>query len=226
MRNRGVLRRVSLLFLLLGAAGPSLAQNIAPNQNFDTQLAPWAQFVSSAPDPNGSPVTGPTWLSNVDINNNPNSGSGFVDIDTSQPAANAASGIAQCVNFASTAVSLVNYGINVRVPAATTTDGSINATVEMRLFSGAGCAGFITGGSQGRTLITGTASNTAWYFLGDSSFVPPGAPVMAQSAQIRAYLREVNGGTPSAAAYQVDFDAAHLVLNSTTPVRLQSFDVE
>lgn len=223
-KYRGV--RVLSALPLLWIAVTATAQNIAPNQNFDTQLAPWAQFVSSAPDPNGAPVTGPTWLNNVDINNNPASGSGFVDIDTSQPQANAASGIAQCVDFGSTSVSLVNYGINVRVPAATTTDSSINATVEMRLFSGAGCTGFIGGGSQGRTLIAGTASDTVWYFLGDSSFVPPGAPVAAQSAQFRAYLREVNGGVPTVAAYQVDFDAAHLVLNSTTPVRLQSFDVE
>ena len=223
--KRVMLRGFSAL-LLLSFAAPGLAQNIAPNENFDTQLPPWAQFVSSAPDPVGAPVTGPTWLSNVDINNNPLSGSGFVDLNTSQPQANAASGIAQCVDFASTSVSLINYGINVRVPAATTTDSSINATVEMRLFSGAGCSGFITGGSQGRTLIAGTASDTTWYLLGDSNFVPPGAPVAAQSAQIRAYLREVNGGDPSVAAYRVDFDAAHLVLNSTTPVRLQSFDVE
>jgi hypothetical protein len=149
-----------------------------------------------------------------------------VDIDASQPAANAASGIAQCVDFAATSISLINYGIFVRVPTATVTDASINATVEMRLFSDAGCNGFISGGSQGRTLIAGTGSDTTWYPLGDANFVPPGAPVTAASAQIRAYLRQVNGGSPTAASYIVEFDAGHLVLNATTPVRLQQFDVE
>ena len=226
MVDRIVCRVCFAVVLLITSAVPAFAQNIAPNQNFDSGLPPWSVYVSSAPDPVGAPVTGPTWLSNVDINNNPSSGSGFVDISTSQPQANAGSGIAQCVDFASTQVSLINYGISVRVPAATTTDASVNATVEMRLFSGAGCSGFISGGSQGRTLVAGLGSDTTWYALGDSSFVPPGAPVLAQSAQIRAYLRQVNGGNPSVGSYQVDFDAAHLVLNATTPVRLQQFDVE
>jgi|SRR5690242_16206086 len=200
------------------------AQNVAPNQNFDTQLAPWTLFQSSPPDPSGSGAS--AWLGTVDINNNPGSGSGRVTIDTSQPAANAASGIAQCVDFASTQINLVNYGVFVRVPAATTTDAAINATVEMRLFSGPGCSGFVGGGTQGRTLISGTGSDTFWYALGDPNFVPPGAPVAAQSAQIRAYLRQVNGGSPSTTSYVVEFDSAHLVLNATTPVRLQQFDVE
>jgi hypothetical protein len=205
-------------------SAPVFAQNIVPNPNFDTQLPPWAQFLSSAPDPVGTGAA-PTWLS-VDINNNPGSGAAQVDITTVQPMANAASGIAQCVDFASMPVSLINYGIGLRVPTTTTTDGSINATVEFRLFSSAGCTGFITGGSQGRTLVAGLASDTTWYMVGDSSFVPPGAPVTATSVQIRAYLREVGGADPTTGDYKVDFDAVHLVLNSTTPVRLQQFDVE
>ena len=221
--NRVVACVCFALSLLMTLVAPVFAQTIA-NQNFDTQLAPWALFQSSPPDPNGAGSS--AFLGTVDINNSPTSGSGRVTIDASQPAANAASGISQCVDFASTSVSLINYGIFVRVPAATTTDASINATVEMRLFSGAGCSGFIGGGTQGRTLIAGTGSDTTWYPIGDTSFVPPGAPVTAQSAQIRAYLRQVNGGSPSTTSYVVEFDAAHLVLNVTTPVRLQQFDVE
>jgi len=120
----------------------------------------------------------------------------------------------------------VNYGISVRVPTTTTTDNSINATVEMRLFSGANCTGFITGGSQGRNLVVGLASNTTWYAVGDTGFTPPGGSATAMSAEIRAYLREINGVGPTTTAYQADFDAARLVLNSSTPVRLQQFDVE
>jgi len=210
--------------LLLFFAAGSHAQNIVPNATFDTQLSPWATFLSSAPDPVGAGAA-PVWVSN-DIGNSPSSGSGQVDINTSAPAGDAASGIAQCVNFPSTLVTLVNYGISVRVPTTTTTDNSINATVEMRLFSGANCAGFVTGGSQGRNLVVGLASNTTWYAVGDTGFTPPGGSATAMSAEIRAYLREINGVGPTTTAYQADFDAARLVLNSSTPVRLQQFDVE
>jgi hypothetical protein len=207
-------------------AGSALAQNIVPNNNFDTQLPPWAQFLSSAPDPIGAGAT-PIWQA-VDSGSSPSSGSALVDIDTTTPAGDAASGIAQCVDFAtpSTIVTLVNYGISFRVPAATTADGSVNATVEVRLFSGTGCSGFLTGGSQGRTIVAGLASDTTWYAVGDNGFVPPGGSVTASSAQIRAYLREVNGVAPSTTDYKANFDAARLVLNSSTPVRLQQFDVE
>jgi len=220
--------RASLLVIpgLLMFAASSPAQNVASNQNFDTGLSPWAQFLSSAPDPAGGGAP-PSWLSTIDYSNSAGSGSAQIDIDTTTPAADAASGIAQCVNFiAATPVNLVNYGINVRVPTTTSTDGSINATVEMRLFSGTNCTGFISGGSQGRELLVGLASNTTWYTLGDTTFVPPGAPVVAASAEFRAYLRQVNGVGPSTTDYKVDFDAAHLVLNSTTPVRLQAFEVD
>jgi len=210
--------------LLLFFAAGSHAQNIVPNATFDTQLSPWATFLSSAPDPVGAGAA-PVWVSN-DIGNSPSSGSGQVDINTSAPAGDAASGIAQCVNFPSTLVTLVNYGISVRVPTTTATDNSINATVEMRLFSGANCAGFVTGGSQGRNLVVGLASNTTWYAVGDTGFTPPGGSATAASAEIRAYLREINGVGPTTTAYQADFDAARLVLNSSTPVRLQQFDVE
>ena len=210
--------------LLLFFAAGSHAQNIVPNATFDTQLSPWTTFLSSAPDPVGAGAA-PVWVSN-DIGNSPSSGSGQVDINTSTPAGDAASGITQCVNFPSTLVTLVNYGISVRVPTTTTTDNSINATVEMRLFSGANCAGFVTGGSQGRNLVVGLASNTTWYAVGDTGFTPPGGSATAMSAEIRAYLREINGVGPTTTAYQADFDAARLVLNSSTPVRLQQFDVE
>ena len=210
--------------LLLFFAAGSHAQNIVPNATFDTQLSPWTTFLSSAPDPVGAGAA-PVWVSN-DIGNSPSSGSGQVDINTSTPAGDAASGITQCVNFPSTLVTLVNYGISVRVPTTTATDNSINATVEMRLFSGANCAGFVTGGSQGRNLVVGLASNTTWYAVGDTGFTPPGGSATAMSAEIRAYLREINGVGPTTTAYQADFDAARLVLNSSTPVRLQQFDVE
>jgi len=216
--------RFSVILLLL--AGNASAQNVAPNQNFDAGLAPWAQFLSSAPDPNGTGAA-PAWLSAIDYSSSASSGSAQIDIDTTTPAADSASGIVQCVNFAAaTPINVLNYGINVRVPTTTGTDGSINATVEVQLFSGTNCAGFVSGGSQGRDLLIGLASNTTWYAIGDSGFVPPGAPVTAASAEFRAYLREVNGVGPTTTDYKVDFDGAHLVLNNVTPVRLQAFEVD
>jgi len=207
-------------------AGSIAAQNIAPNQNFDAGLSPWGQFLSSAPDPSGSGAA-PSWLSTIDYSSNPSSGSAQVDISTTTPAADAASGISQCVNFVTaTPINTINYGINVRVPTTTSTDSSINATVEVRLFSSANCTGFVSGGTQGRDLLVGLASNTTWYGLGDTNFVPPGAPVLTASAEFRAYLRQINGVGPSTTDYKVDFDGAHLVLNSSTPVRLQAFEVD
>jgi len=225
MHKYRALRHIALAFLLLAVAGNLSAQNVVLNPNFDTQLSPWTQFLSAAPDPSGAGAA-PMWVA-VDISNSPSSGAGQININTTTPAGDAASGIAQCVDFgAATSISFINYGMSFRIPAATTADTAINATVEVRLFSGAGCSGFIAGGSQGRDLLAGLPSDTTWYTVGDNSFTPAGGPVLASSAQFRAYLRQVNGVGPTTTSYTVDYDAAHLVLNSATPVRLQQFDVE
>ena len=214
---------MSWLILLHGM--PAFAQNIVVNPAFNAPvtLAPWTQFLSANPDPSGTGAA-PNAASSPDVNNSAASGSALADIDTTTPAANAASGIAQCIDFGTTTITFLNYGTNVFVPAATTTDGGINATVEVRLFTNAGCNGFVTGGSQGRTFLAGLTKG-AWYGIGDAGFVPPGGSVSAASAQIRAYLRQT-ASAPTQTDYQANFDSFHLVLNSSTPVRLQSFDVE
>src|ERR1041385_4656220 len=124
MQMHRAVKRFSL-FLLIGVAGTAPAQNIVPNPNFDTQLSPWAQFLSSAPDPSGAGAA-PIWIA-VDISNSPSSGAGQVNIDASTPAGDAASGIAQCVDLpgAPTSINIVNYGMSFRVPAATTADAAI-----------------------------------------------------------------------------------------------------
>jgi len=215
--------RGAFIALLVLQSAPTLAQNLLTNPNFDIvpQLGSWSTYLSSAPDPTGTGAA-PAW-NTADYTNSVASGSALTD--TTVPGANSASGIAQCAPFSSTSVSTVNYGIGVRVPAATTTDGAVNATVEMRLFSNNDCTGFLAGGTQGRTLILGLASDTNWYLIGDAAFMPA-SPVLAQSAQLRAYLRQVNGTAPTTTDYKVTFDAAHLLLNTSTPVRLQQFDVE
>jgi hypothetical protein len=207
---------------LAPAAG---AQTIVPNPHLDTQLAPWTAFVSAAPDPAGS-GTAPAWQATPDVDGSATSGSALIHANTSAPALNAASGMRQCFNFAGgpAPVSFLNYGMAFRLPATTAIDGSVNATVEMRLFSGAGCSGFIAGGTQGQDLASPAVVAGTWYRLADNSFVPPGAPVTAASVEVRGYLRQT-GVTPTQADYAIDLDHFVVVLNSTTPVELLHFDI-
>jgi hypothetical protein len=215
--------------LLVSAASWAQAQTIVPNPYLNTQLAPWTAFVSAAPDPAGS-GTAPSWTATPDWQNNPASGSAQVNFNTAPLATdailaiNAVSGIAQCVDFAApTSVTFFNYSMAFRAPPALVTDGSLAATVEVRLFSGAGCNGFLSGGSQGQVLSAAQVTNGTWYTLGDTSFEPLDSPVMAASAQVRGYLRQT--GSTTQTAYPINFDQFVLVLNSTTPVSLMHFDV-
>lgn len=216
------LRSTALLFLV-SAAPWAQAQTIVPNPYLNTQLTPWTAFVSAAPDPVGS-GTAPAWAATPDLDNNPASGSALVNFNATASAVNAASGIAQCVDFAApTSVTFYNYSMAFRAPPAMATDGSLAATVEVRLFSGAGCNGFLSGGSQGQVLSAAQVTNGTWYTLRDTSFVPLDSPVMAASAQVRGYLRQT--ASPTQTDYPINFDQFVLVLNSMTPVSLMHFDV-
>jgi hypothetical protein len=218
---------VSVFFACAGfmAVPTAHAQNLVPNPNFDTVLAPWAQFLSSAPDPVGVGAA-PARVPVPDFNASPGSGSALVDINTTTPAINGASGISQCFNFpVATPVNFVNYGGSFLVPATTVTDSSINATVEVRLYANVNCAGFISGGNQGRTFLPGLATAT-WFSVTDNSFVLPGAPVSAASAEVRGYLRQTGDAASTQTDYKANFDKFFLVLNSITPVRLLNFGVE
>jgi hypothetical protein len=222
-------QRVSALFTMMFVcagflATPAQAQNLVPNPDFDSVLAPWAQFLSSAPDPVGAGAA-PVRVASPDFNSSPLSGSALVDISTPTAATNAASGISQCFNFSGPSVNFVNYGGSFLVPATTTADSAINATIEVRLFAAANCTGFISGGSQGRTFLPGLATDT-WYTASDNNFVLPGAPVAVASAEVRGYLRQTGGVAPTLTDYKANFDRFFLVLNSATPVRLLQFDVE
>lgn len=212
--------------LLLAATAPALhAQNAIPNPQFDTQLAPWAMFASSAPDPVGVGAA-PLWVATPDITGNPASGSAQVSLDGVAMGTNAASGIAQCVEFDSPAlVNYIYYGMSFRVPPTMATDASMSANVEMRLFENADCSGFITGGSQGQVIGPAFAGDTAWHRLSDHGFTVPGAPALAASAQIRGYLRRTDG-MATQAAYSLNVDHFVLVLNSSTPVGLMHFEIE
>ena len=221
-RVRAALRAVAALLVVVAA--PALhAQTIVPNPHLDTQLPPWAAFVSASPDPAGAGEA-PLWQSPPDVNGAVTSGSSRVRLTPSLP--NAASGVAQCFDFAApTSVEFLNYGMAFYVPAAAALDGAVAATVEVRLYSGAGCTGFLSGGTQSQALAAATVPATTWYRIADSHFVPNDAPVTVASAQMRGYLRQT-GGQPTQADYALNLDHFVVVPNSTTPVSLIQFDVE
>jgi hypothetical protein len=209
--------------LLALAASALHAQTIVPNPHLNTNLPPWSANTSLAPDPVGS-GSAPVWQSPPDVDNSPTSGSSLVSLTPS--ATNATAGMAQCFDFsAPTSVAFLNYGMAFYVPAALALDGSMSANVEIRLFSGAGCSGFLSGAAQGQTLTSAAVTPATWFRIADTNFVPTGSPVMAASAQIRGYLRQT-AATPSQSSYALNLDHFVVVLNSTTPVELIRFDIE
>lgn len=218
-----VFKTLAILATLFMTA-PVFAQNLVQNPNFDTALAPWTQFLSSAPDPAGAGTA--TWVATPDLNGNPASGSAAITIAASPALQNAASGITECFALAGgTMVSSVNYGASFRLPTTNPADGGANATIEVRLFSDAACGNFISGagGSQGQDIVAGIPNNATWLTIADGNFQPPSAPLAAGSAQVRAFLRKTGA---SANAYGMNVDHVFLFLNGATPVRLQEFSVE
>jgi hypothetical protein len=219
------LRARGLAVIALVLAPPRAAQTLVPNPNLDTQLSPWMPFVSAAPDPVGSGIA-PAWVPRPDVDGSAASGSARIDFTVTSATANAASGMAQCFDFdRATQVDFVYYGMHFNVPATTAADGSLSATVELRLYADPGCSGFISGGTQGQVLAADMPSDGAWYGLADHRFVPAGAPVVAASAEIRGYLRQT-GAAPVKSDYPIHLDRFVVVLNSTTPVELMQFGVE
>lgn len=220
--------RASWMIVALLVAAPVHAQNVLPNPNFDTVLAPWAQYLSADPDPVGAGAA-PIWVASPNFSVGV-SGSALVDMTaspTTPDATNAASGISQCVNFTPVAVNFVNYGGSFLVPVATAADSNVAATIEVRLFSSADCVDtdFIDGASQAQTFVTGI-NNATWFTLGDTGFVPAGSlPVSVASAEVRAYLQEQTP-TLAQADYKANFDRLVLIFNSTTPVTLMNYSVD
>jgi hypothetical protein len=231
-------RALALATAMLAPALP--AQTLVPNAHLDTGLAPWLRFVSSSPDPVGAGEE-PAWQSAPDVNSQETSGSARVRLTPSSQ--NAKSGIAQCFDFAApTSVDFLNYGMAFYVPTAAALDGAMRATVEVRLYSGSGCTGLLSGGMQAQTLTaqqpTSTGSLTdatpalvasvpvaTWYRIGQTNFKPNDAPVTAASAEIRGYLAQ-GFGEPTQSDYALNVDHFVLVLNSTTPVTLTHFDID
>ena len=221
--RRNAALRAAFACALAAFALPLGAQTLVTNPNLDTDLPPWQAFVSASPDPAGSGAA-PAWVANPDVNGSSASGSALIDFLAAGTQANAASGMAQCVEFsAATSIQFVNYGMSFQVPATTTADGSVSATVEIRLFTAPGCSGFIGGGTQGQTIAPGT--DASWHTVADHSFVPTGAPVTAASAQIRGYLRRT-GTAATQTDYAIHLDHFVVVLNDTTPVELMQFNVD
>jgi hypothetical protein len=227
MSKPTLLRRTCVLAVVATLTWSSAeAANTLQNSNFDSALAPfWTLQLSAAPDPAGAGAVSRN--ASQDVTGNPASGAAEVDLAAAQTASNDAVSVVQCAPIPGgpLAVNTANYGARIKVPVTgNPSDGSINAQVEIRFFSDAACATFIpgAGGSQGRNLIAGVADDAFWYTAGDANFVPPPATVAA-SAQIRATLRRVSKTAAPSLAY---FDSVFLLLNGSTPVTLQSFDVE
>lgn len=218
---------LSLFVSLLACTGSVQAQNVVQNATFDAALSPWSPSGSLAPDPVASGTASWTLLHNLD--NLPGSGS----VDTALAAspfqpANASFGLRQCVALpgAPVTVTQANYEASFLAVTSNPADGLANATVEVRFFSDASCTAFIpgAGGSQGVDLSPSLPlSDTAWYTIGDPSFLPPGGSIVASSAEVRAYVR-TTGNTSN--GYQVFYDLIVLSLNGTTPVALQHFGIE
>jgi hypothetical protein len=203
------------------------AQNQVTNSNFDSALAPWAGFGSTAPDPTGSGAA--SWTSAHNLDELPGSGSSDTTLTAlaGQPA-NASFGIRQCIALPGGPVSVTeaSYEASFLARAADNpTDGLGNATVQVRFFSDASCTNFIpgAGGSQGVNLTNGfILDDTQWWTIGDPQFLPPGLAITASSAEVSAFIRTVN---TTSNGYHVFFDRIVLSLNGTTPVELLGFEV-
>ena len=234
-----IFHRIAAGCALAALGVPASAQTLVPNAHLDTGLAPWTRFVSSSPDPAGAGEE-PAWQSPPDANSLETSGSARVRLTPSSR--NAKSGIAQCFDFAApTSVDFLNYGMAFYVPTAAALDGAMRATVEVRLYSSAGCEGFLSGGMQAQALTaqppaaTGSLSTAptaaanvpvaTWYRIGQANFKPNDAPVMAASAEVRGYLAQ-GFGQPTQSDYALNVDHFVLVLNSTTPVTLIHYDIQ
>lgn len=216
------------LTLCVAAAMPALAQNQLQNSTFESVLPPWAGAASAAPDPVATGAA--VWTNTHNLDNLPG-GSGssdtLIDAVAAQPA-NASFGIRQCAALpgAPLTVTEANYNASFLAPATgNPSDGMANASIEVRFFSDASCATFISGagGSQGIDLTPAVLSDTQWYTIGDPQFLPPGGSIQASSVEVRAFVRTV--GTTSN-AYRVYFDWIVVSLNGTTPVELQRFSIE
>jgi len=213
---------------LVATAASSRAQNVVTNPNFDSALAPWAGFGSTAPDPTGSGAA--SWTSAHNLDNLPGSGSSDTTLTglAGQPA-NASFGIRQCIALPGGPLSVTEarYEASFLARAADNpTDGLGNATVQVRFFSDASCTNFIpgAGGSQGVNLTNGLIlDDTQWWTIGDPQFLPPGGAITASSAEVSAFIRTVN---TTSNGYHVFFDRFILSLNGTAPVELLGFEVQ
>jgi hypothetical protein len=213
---------------VLATAASSRAQNQVTNSNFDSELAPWAGFGSTAPDPPGSGAA--SWTGAHNLDNLPGSGSSDTTLTglAAQPA-NASFGIRQCIALpgGATSVTEASYEASFLARAADNpTDGLGNATVQVRFFSDASCTNFIpgAGGSQGVNLTNGVILDDAqWWTISDAQFLPPGGAITASSAEVSAFIRTVS---TTSNGYRVFFDRILLSLNGTTPVELLRFEVQ
>lgn len=209
-----------VLFVLCGVAA---AQNLVQNPQLTGSGASWAQDLASTPAGTGSAA----YTASPDVDGNAASGSMQVNLTTAGPASTAKAEVAarQCVAIplGQQPVSEARYTSRLRIPSGA--DAALNASMQIRFFSDAGCATPIddAGAAQGRAIDTGTADAVFWYVLLDPQFVPAGAPIAAQSFEVRVAVTKL---ADTATPVTVQFDNIAVSLNGTTPVTLQRFEVE
>lgn len=210
-------------FALFALCGVAAAQNLVLNPQLTGSGASWTQDLASTPAGTGSSG----YVASPDVDGNAASGSLQVNVTTAGPAATAKAEVAarQCVAIpvGQQPVSEARYTARLRVPSGL--DAALNASIQVRFFSDAACATAIddAGASQGRAIDTGTADAVFWYAVGDPQFVPAGAPIAAQSLEVRVAVTKL---ADTATPLTVQFDNIAVSLNGTTPVTLQQFEVE
>ncbi|MEO6323097.1 MAG: hypothetical protein ABIT01_14760 [Thermoanaerobaculia bacterium] len=220
MRVRPILFS-SLAVLVL--SGPAVAQNLAQNRGFATDLSSWTAYASAAPDPVGA-GTG-VWDAQ-DVDALATSGSAHIQFAAAPTGANAAYGLSQCIDLASVQpVTSAVFGTRFKLPTSQVVSGGANVTIDVAFFSAAGCAGtLITGGSQGKTVLPADLSNTVW---SSSDIALPGFDIQPLasplSAQLRLVVRRVGSNSNT---LDVFFDSSYFAVNGTTSVELLTWEVE
>jgi hypothetical protein len=174
-------RLAAIAFVLVAFAGSTLAQNLATNGDFDTDIAGWAEV----PSPN----LAVEW-SSLDHRGNGGSGS-LLATNTAPGSANLA--VVSCVSPV-TVGQIYQYSGFVRVPTGQTGSGGVD--VFFYWYDGLNC-----GGTQ--TLVDALAAVGAGDHWNYVSTVPAAAPAGTKSAWL-AFSVAKGTSTPSTLAAYVD----------------------
>lgn len=211
---RRIARSSRMLVVIAALVLPSVvsAQNLVLNPNFDSgPLVNWTATATCATNPATCTVT-------------QDNAEGFTTVPSARLTARDNPGqslTSDCYAYSGgvTPGGLVDLGVSVRANA---TDANSQAQVIFLFFSGAPPCD-LGGGAvfQGNANVTLLSSSLGWDHMGELGFtIPPASTHFNVLLQVRQ-----NGAAPAFTA-DYSFDRAFLGPPGTTPVELQSFDVE